>query len=67
MSFRAKPNANPVNPSPATSADTLIPKVPSAVTKTKYYKCYAACASEERSEMTIKFQLLRTFSNCTSY
>ena len=33
VSFRAKPNANPVNPSPATSADTLIPKVPSAVTK----------------------------------
>ena len=31
--FKAKPNANPVNPSPATIADTLIPKVPSAVTK----------------------------------
>jgi len=32
VSFRAKPSANPVNPRPATSADTLTPKVPSAVT-----------------------------------
>ena len=35
VSFRAKPSANPVKPRPATSADTLIPNVPSAVTKPK--------------------------------
>ena len=28
VSFKAKPSANPVSPNPATSADTLIPKVP---------------------------------------
>ena len=35
VSFSAKPSANPVNPRPATSADTLTPNVPSAVTKPK--------------------------------
>ena len=35
VSFRAKPSANPINPRPATNADTLIPNVPSAVTKPK--------------------------------
>ena len=33
VSFIAKPSANPVNPRPATSADTLTPNVPSAVIK----------------------------------
>ncbi len=32
VSFRAKPIAKPVSPNPATSADTLTPKVPRAVT-----------------------------------
>ena len=35
VSFKAKPSANPVNPIPATRADTLTPNVPSAVTKPK--------------------------------
>jgi hypothetical protein len=35
VSFSANPNANPVSPKPATSADTLIPKVPRAVTAPK--------------------------------
>lgn len=35
VSFIAKPSANPVNPRPVTSADTLTPNVPSAVIKPK--------------------------------
>ncbi|SUZ60223.1 uncharacterized protein METZ01_LOCUS13077 [marine metagenome] len=34
-SFRANPRANPVNPKPATNAETFIPKVPSDVIKPK--------------------------------
>ena len=35
VSFSANPSANPVKPNLATSADTLIPIVPSAVTDAK--------------------------------
>ena len=57
VSFRAKPIAKPVNPIPVTSADTLTPKVPSAVTIPKIMSVILLVRASSEVRFLSKFRL----------